>query len=286
MIGLRFHITSPMKLDLGYTGRPLRSWFLKTVQDFDPELSSEMHAQQTIRDFVVVPLPHDNHFKTHFNMGSEYTFGVRLLRKKRFVELLKHILNLNYLELRLHNHVMPIRAVDYSIDDPHELMNQWISSPNLDDASAVRIRMAFNTPVQLSKSDTDALCMFPLPEKVFPSILRIWQDLGYTGFRSIEEYVEWVLQNVYVARHKTKTVPIRMGPHLTVIGFVGKVEYLVHNTESIPAKMTVGLSKYSELCNLGKHRTAGLGSISTQVFLEEESGAQSQLHFVEPAYQQ
>jgi CRISPR-associated endoribonuclease Cas6 len=284
MIGIQFEVESSITRVFDYTGRPLRSWFLRTIQKHDPMLSKKLHDSQSIRGFVVKPLPYARGFSTSLVEGQEYTFGLRLLRKERFIDFLRKLLDYDELHLKLHDYLLPIRMMKYTIDDLPELMNKWANPIPLDEVDSIRISMKFKTPTQLTNFGMDALCMFPLPEKVFPSLMKIWQDLGNAGFGSSGQYTDWVQSNVYVSKHDTKTVPIQLSSSLTAIGFVGTVEYLIQNTGSPSCRLTTGLAKFSQFSNIGKHRTAGLGNVDVKVYLEWSGGKTEEWAPCSPAY--
>jgi len=270
MISLRFHVTSPVTKNIGFSGPPLRAAFLDKIRDYHNEFSVEVHEGTGIRQYAIDPLPAQHGFDTLLEMGEQYTFGVNLLQSDMFRGFVKALMNKDELRFRIYENRLPVRRMDVTLCNPQNMMHEWVDSPAVLSAQKARISMYFETPTQLSHAKSNALCLFPMPEKVFPTLLKTWLSIDrVNSLYPVQEYREWVYSNIHVNRHDVRTRPLTLGPKLRIIGFTGRVDFVIKDMQTPMARMTVGLAKFSEFSNIGKHRTAGLGKVSARVLLKE-----------------
>jgi len=268
VISLRFHIVSPVTKDIGFSGPPLRASFLNKVREYHEDLSNEAHGGPGIRQYTIDPLPSQRGFNTLLERGKEYTFGVNLFQSDKFRGFVRSLMDQDELQFRVYENRLPVRRMDILMCNIQTMMHEWVDAPEVLEARRARITMRFETPTQLAHTKSDALCLFPMPEKVFPSLLKIWASIGrVNSLYPVQAYREWVRSDLLVSRHDVRTRPLKLGPRLRVVGFTGRVDFVVNDMQTPMARMTVGLAKFAESCGVGKHRTAGLGKVTSTVML-------------------
>ncbi len=271
MITLRFHLTSPFSGTMGFTGVPLRAAFLNLLQQYDSQLSGQVHGKVGVRSYSLDPFPFSAGFRTDFDEGKEYEFGVNLFSSEKYNSLIRSLAMVPKEEVRIHHHYFPLKRVDFTTHQPSMLMDQWIEKDCLEGLRQIGIRMRFLTPTQLSQFGSDMAFLLPTPEKVFSGLLRVWNTADRASkVYHISDYRKWVERNIYISNHRIRTIPVPLGRGRAVVGFVGSVDYVVQNLDSPFGHLSVGLSRFAEMSNVGKNRTAGLGKVS--VLLETEKG--------------
>lgn len=101
----------------------------------------------------------------------------------------------------------------------------------------------------------------PLPQNVFHSYLRRWNDFSN---KPIEQniFLEWVDENVIIHCHQLTSVKVTGGKKGTVTGFTGAVEYgLTQAASAQPefVQLFKALSQLAPYCGTGHKTTFGLG---------------------------
>jgi CRISPR/Cas system endoribonuclease Cas6 (RAMP superfamily) len=266
MISLRFHLESPFSGEMSFTGIPLRAAFLDLLRNYDKSLSHKVHNSNHIRTYSLDPFPFSNNFQTFFKEGDEISFGINLFATNKVEELLRNIAINPENQLRIHHHQFPIQRIDFTRYHPSSLMESWINKVKDNSNNHNCVLIKFRTPTQLSKYGCNQACLFPTPEKVFATVLRVWNIVDQaTKLEIVSEYRTWVERNVFVSYHDIHTVKIPLGRKRVLVGFIGNVMYNIDNSSDILASLTIGLSKFAELSNIGKNRTAGLGKVSVKI---------------------
>ncbi|MGV9170826.1 MAG: CRISPR system precrRNA processing endoribonuclease RAMP protein Cas6 [Promethearchaeia archaeon] len=266
MISLRFHLISPFSGEMNYTGIPLRAAFLNLLKEFDEELSSQVHGSKNLRAYSLDPLPLDSCFRTEFDEGEEYTFGIHIFNSERFADLIKHVAVRGTDKIRLHHHYFPVKRIDFKRRHTGKMMEDIASAFDTEDAKSLQITMNFTTPTQLSQYGSDRAYLLPAPDKIFSSLLRVWNSADdAASLENISKYRDWITENVYISGHRLRTVKVSLGRGRFVIGFVGKIHFRFEESYEPFVKLTLALAKFAEFSNLGKNRTAGLGKVSVGI---------------------
>lgn len=244
----------------------LRAAFLNLLRGYDHELSGQVHESNSVRSYSLDPFPCDSRFQTYLDEGEECTFGVNLFDAGPFEDIIRHIALCPKPELRVYHHCFSIRKIDFSRHRPASLMERWTAGLDSESKTPIRVRMRFITPAQLSQFGSDRAFLLPSPEKVFTGLLRVWNTVGdATTLERTGGYHDWVRENVYVSGHDLRTVKVSLGRQRKVIGFVGNIIYNIEPSNSPLLALTVGLSRFAEICNVGKNRTAGFGKVAVEV---------------------
>ncbi len=258
-------MTSPTTERMSFSGVPLRAAFLNLLKQYDEELSDRVHSSESIRTYSLIPFPFNSEFETELEEGKEYSFSVNLFDADALTETVMRIAMGPTPELRVHQHIFPVRRIDFRSSVPDEMMVEWTGEVE-GLHGTLGVAFQFLTPTQLAQYGMDEAYLLPVPEKVFPAILRVWNSVAKaTRVEHVSDYYEWVTKNVYVAGHRLRTVKIPLGRRRTVVGFVGRVYYRVKDVESPLGRLTIGLARFAELCNVGKNRTAGLGRVRVRL---------------------
>ena len=266
MIELQFDVVSPFTGELGFTGTPLRAAFLSLLKGCSDQLSTEVHDERAVRTYALQPFAHDKEFRTVFEEGREYSFRVNLLDSDRYQDALRRFALTSRRSIRIHHEVFPLRRIDFISYDAGKTMETWIDEFKESFHDTIRIVMTFLTPTQLSAYGSDFACLLPQPERVFPSLLRVWNEIERaTAIEHVSEYRNWVESKVHVSAHRLHTAEVPLGRTRKVVGFLGRVVYTISDAQSPLGYLTAGLAKFALLSNVGKSRTAGFGHVDVRI---------------------
>ncbi|MCF2138273.1 MAG: CRISPR system precrRNA processing endoribonuclease RAMP protein Cas6 [Candidatus Thorarchaeota archaeon] len=266
MISLQFYLQSPFTGSLDFTGTALRGAFLNMLKSDDPELSKTLHDSHETRIYSLVPFPTDTRFQTLFNEGETYNFAVHVLDAGSLRTGIRNLIIRPPKTIRLHHYQFPVSRIDYTQLDFEALMAEWTDEFRSTLCTPYKIVMRFLTPTHLSHYGSDFSTLFPQPERVFPSLLRVWNNIDRLPLiERVSEYRDWVEQKVSISRYNLRTTEIRMGTRRKIIGFIGETVYSIHDNDSPFAALTASLSRFAELSNVGKNRTAGFGRVEVRL---------------------
>lgn len=258
MIQLCFHLLSHDDARIAFSGIALRAAFLEMVRNQNEPLGAWFHSGEGTRPYSILPLEFDRRFGTTLEAGEEYSFEVVLFDTTGFNEVIRDLVISERTPMRLYKYEMPVLRVEIKQADPTIQMQEWIQEA----ADTTEIHMSFLTPTQLSHFGTDRAYLFPAPDKIFSSLMRIWNTMENDyRLEHIGEYRTWVERNVYVSRHRIRTHKLGFGQKRSLLGFIGDVTYSLEGRGGEMAGLTKGLARFAELCNIGKNRTAGLGLV-------------------------
>ncbi len=270
MISLEIHVRSLFTGELEFTGVALRAAFLSLLKQSDPELSKKLHDASSVQAYAIHPFDFGTCFKTQFVQGEEYSFTVHILDTEESGHSVRGIIMNRDALLDVYHQKMMVTQIDITRRSPDGLMSQWIKEEVNQDI--VRLPFMFKTPTQLSQYGSDCACLLPVPERVFPALLRIWNTVsGATRVERVTDYRDWVEQNVSVSRHRIRTTELELGRKRSFVGFIGEVVYNVRNAQEPFGRLTAGLAHFAELSNIGKNRTAGFGMVRLLTRTENRS---------------
>ncbi|MBD3158837.1 MAG: CRISPR system precrRNA processing endoribonuclease RAMP protein Cas6 [Candidatus Lokiarchaeota archaeon] len=273
MYQLEFTVSSLHSREIRFSGGALRAAFLGLVSDIAPALGKDMHDGNDIRTYAIDPFRFNSDFHTSLDVDEDYKFGVNLLHKTRYKPLVREMIGLENSEIEVFGKRMPVLQIDFKMHHPLQMMHNWTGDNRIKNAPKALITMRFRTPTQLAHLGSEALYLYPDPEKIFPSLLKIWAEVGGKAIPvSTGEYRDWVRTQVYTSRHRIQTYPVKISSTILAIGFIGRVDYTIDNPADPLARLTIGLAQLAELSNIGKHRTAGLGKVNTTVKIDDGNG--------------
>ncbi len=269
LISLQFHLQSPFTGSLEFSGTALRGAFLDMLRSRSPELSTSLHDSHETRIYSLVPFPTGPRFQTLFTQGESYEFAVNILDVDTLRPAIREMILHPPESVRLHHYQFPISRIDYFQNDLRTLMDAWTKEFEKTLHRPYKISMRFVTPTHLSQYGSDFSSLFPQPVRIFPGLLRVWNNVErLPKVERVSPYRDWVEQEVSVSRYQLRTTEIRMGPKRRIIGFVGETVYTIHDADSSMTALTACLARFAELSNVGKNRTAGFGRVQVRLGLD------------------
>ncbi len=268
MISLRFHITSPFTGYLGFTGVPLRAAFLNIMREYSNDLSAMNHDGGMIRAYSLDPIPFERDYRTFFEEGEDYSFGVNLFDASILEEMLRSVALNPKPYIRLHHYYFPLKRVDFIDKSASQLVVDW-TAEELETMDSIVISFRFITPTQLSQFGSDKAYLLPTPEKVFSGLARVWNTIDkVTKLERIGQYYDWLVENVIITSHRIRTISLPLSRNRNIVGFVGVVHYRLLDIQNPFARLTTNLARFAEIANVGKNRSAGFGKVHSRVKVE------------------
>ncbi|MEG4208232.1 CRISPR-associated endoribonuclease Cas6, partial [Microcoleus sp. Pol7_A1] len=130
------------------------------------------------------------------------------------------------------------------------------------------IKLSFVTPTSFrSKGHHFPL---PVPENVFHSYLRRWNNFSGVNFDQAE-FLNWIDENAIISRHKLESQKVAAGKKGMVTGFTGAVEFglgrSAHNRPDF-VQLFYALGRLAPYCGTGHKTTFGLGQTRSQWLTE------------------
>ncbi|UNU24507.1 CRISPR-associated endoribonuclease Cas6 [Microcoleus vaginatus] len=266
LVGLVFELT-PRAASYLYAQYAigLHAWFLGQVQQTDPDLSQLLHDEQSEKAFTISGLEGDL-----LPGGKEFQLlGDRIYRwyvtglSKRVVQWLSQWLQNLPQEIELRNAPLLIRSWDIAFA-PTTYQQLLTAEPPL----SPTIKLSFVTPTSFrSKGHHFPL---PVPENVFHSYLRRWNNFSGADFDQAE-FLNWIDENVIISRHKLESQKVAAGKKGMVTGFTGAVEFglgrSAHNRPNF-VQLFYALGRLAPYCGTGHKTTFGLGQTRAQWLTE------------------
>lgn len=238
-----------------YTGYVSRGLLLHILGRVDPGLASSLHEADKPKPYSVTPL----RFKVKEKLKEGYLadpsypcrVSFRFLRDgllERFMKYFQGRGEVLIFEEPFQVASMRLRSTGY-----REL---WESS----DEAVEAFRLYFRTPTYLATSGTEYHYLFPDHQRIFPNLLRIWNQFSDDkrfAKEELQEYKGWLLENMAVSQHSLRT-RIAYMREKKATGFTGWTTYEMKAKDKW-SKVTVTLARYAEYSNIGGNRTGGFG---------------------------
>jgi len=262
LVGLVFELTPRAASSLyAQYAIGLHAWFLYQIQETDPDLSQLLHDDQSEKAFTISGLEGDLAAS-----GKEFQLvGDRIYRwyvtglSKRVVQWLSQWLQNLPEEIDLRNAPLLIRSWKIAFA-PTTYQQLLIAEPAL----SRNVKLSFVTPTSFrSKGYHFPL---PVPENVFHSYLRRWNNFSGVNFDQAE-FMNWIDENVIISRHKLESHKVAAGKKGMVTGFTGAVEFAIGRSgQNRPdfVQLFYALGRLAPYCGTGHKTTFGLGQTRTQ----------------------
>jgi CRISPR-associated endoribonuclease Cas6 len=243
----------------------LHAWFLGQVHQTDPDLSKLLHDEQSEKAFTISGLEGDL-----LPGGKEFQLlGDRIYRwyvtglSKPVVQWLSQWLQNLPEEIDLRNAPLLIRSWDIAFA-PTTYQQLLTAEPPF----SPTIKLSFVTPTSFrSKGHHFPL---PVPENVFHSYLRRWNNFSGVNFDQAE-FLNWIDENAIISRHKLESQKVAAGKKGMVTGFTGAVEFglgrSAHNRPDF-VQLFYALGRLAPYCGTGHKTTFGLGQTRSQWLTE------------------
>lgn len=244
----------------------LHAWLLGQIQQTDPDLSQLLHDEQPEKAFTISGLEGDL-----LASGKDYKLACdRIYRwyitglSLRVVQWLSQWLQNLPEQIDLRNAPLLIRSWDIAF--PPTTYQQLLTAENPGKST---IKLSFTTPTSFrSKGHHFPL---PVPEKVFHSYLRRWNNFSGINVDQ-DEFLNWIEENVIIIRHKLESKKVAAGKKGMVTGFTGAVEFgLGRSAQHRPdfVQLFYALGRLAPYCGTGHKTTFGLGQTRTQWLIDE-----------------
>lgn len=121
------------------------------------------------------------------------------------------------------------------------------------------VQLEFLSPTSFRVNDMDD--PLPFPRRVFQSYVTKWNAFSGMAMEPLDTFLEWVEQNVAVARLDVQTEVLRFEKHVQ-IGCIGQVQYRVAKRVAGDAQLIHWsniLASYAMFCGTGRKTTQGMG---------------------------
>jgi CRISPR-associated endoribonuclease Cas6 len=266
LVGLVFELT-PRTASYLYAQYAigLHAWFLHQIQETDPDLSQLLHDSQSEKAFTISGLEGDL-----LPAGKEFQLlDDRIYRwyvtglSQQVVQWLNEWLQNLPQEIDLRNAPLLIRS--WEIAFPPTTYQQLLTAEH---PLSRNIKLSFVTPTSFrSKGHHFPL---PVPENVFHSYLRRWNNFSGINFDQAE-FVTWIDENVIISRHKLESQKVAAGKKGMVTGFTGAVEFALGRSATLRpdfVQLFYALGRLAPYCGTGHKTTFGLGQTRSQWLTE------------------
>ena len=208
-------------------GNQVQALFLELVRQVDPELSNALHADTHSKPFTVAALPSTSPGRRAYDRTLD--LRVALLRADLFAPFTHALLQqTSYPALRLGQTALALNDVCGTPGG-----HTWAGYRSYAELVAVSapcpgVTLEFATPTVFSQATLGdgrkRLGLLPVPETVFGSIARRWNELAPASLRIDEQLVQAACADTLISRYVLETQQINLGKGPQK-GFVGHCSY-------------------------------------------------------------
>lgn len=232
----------------------LHAWFLDQVRTFNPELSAQLHDDESKKPFTISGLEGKiNNAQGNLQIYSNQTYHWTVTAfSPTVIQWLAHWLQNLPPNIELRYAPLQIQSVKYSLK-PTTYAQLFQTKPN------PKITLSFVTPTSFRRKGHHF--PLPLPVNVFHSYLRRWNDFSKIPFDD-EAFLAWIDESVVINRHQLESVKVAAGKKGSVTSFLGAIEYSLTNNaqkQSQFAQLFTTLGQFAPYCGTGHKTTFGLG---------------------------
>lgn len=255
LVGLVFELeaTTTSSLYSQYT-IGLHAWFLDQVRQIDPDLSAYLHDGESEKPFNISALegqllPSGKQLKLEAN--QIYHWHINALSQKVAL-FLKHWLTNLPKTINLRDTILQIKQVN--IAHPPTTYAQLLQS-----SPQSIVNLSFVSPTSFRRKGHHF--PLPVPENLFHSYLRRWNDFSSTTVEQ-KTFLEWIDESVIIHQHRLESVKVAAGKRGSVTGFTGSMSFGLSRTALANTEFTqlfYALVKLAPYCGTGHKTTFGLG---------------------------
>ncbi|KAM3112687.1 CRISPR-associated endoribonuclease Cas6 [Phormidesmis sp. 146-33] len=196
----------------------LHAWFLDQVRSMNPDLSAYLHDGQSEKAFTISGLEGSRVGRSiQFEAEQLYAWTVTGLNHE-VCEWMQQWLVKPPTEIKLRGEVF--RIVRWEIGLPamtYEAVWEQAGEGRQDD-----LNLTFLSATSFRKRQNHL--PLPMPENVFHSYLRRWNDFASITVEQ-EDFLNWVNECVVILRHEVRSLKVQAGKQGSVTGFVGRVQF-------------------------------------------------------------
>lgn len=196
----------------------LHAWFLDQVRSMNPDLSAYLHDGQSEKAFTISGLEGSRVGRSiQFEAEQIYAWTVTGLNHE-VCEWMQQWLVKPPTEIKLRGEVF--RIVQWEIGLPattYEAVWKQVGEGRQNDLS-----LTFLSATSFRKRQNHL--PLPMPENVFHSYLRRWNDFASITVGQ-DDFLKWVNECVVILRHELRSLKVQAGKQGSVTGFVGRVQF-------------------------------------------------------------
>lgn len=248
----------------------LHSWFLNQVRLTNPELSAYLHDGQSEKAFSLSSItgnlqPQNRSFT--FSTTEQYQWSIAALTQS-VCKWMQNWLRKPPQTIKLRSGTFIIQSWQISLPaTTYETI--WGEAEN---PSQTELSLTFTTPTSFRKRSNHM--PLPIPENIFQSYLRRWNDFAHLEFE-LEEFREWINDCVVILRHDIRSQKTQAGKQGSVTGFVGSVQFgLTPKAKNEPeyVQLIHSLIACAPYFGTGHKVTFGLGQTQAGWFVDRAIG--------------
>lgn len=239
-----------------YPAQKIHSLFLRLIKKSDEQMSKQLHDEQKGKSFTVSSfLGKELDKPIRIEKNSSYFIRLTVLDEEVFDTMIASLLEKNTLKesIRVGNVEYKILEIFFDKEQSkwadhtseQELFNQQYAS-NL-------VKLRFYTPTLFKVGDQH--CKYPVPEKVFTSLLRKFNK--YSKYK-IDQQIEEKFKEITVIEKKTQSRRVTLRDFY-LEGFIGDVTFKIPEQDEQLIKTANILADFAFYAGVGYKTTMGLG---------------------------
>lgn len=262
LIGLQIDLqpTRDSTLPSNYTYW-LHAWFLDQIRQIDPDLSAELHDNQTDKAFTLsgflgdsksIDSPKETLRERTIQFFAHNTYHCQITAlNKPLCNALKNWQIPKTIKLR--DITFQIRHWQISLP-PTTYTALWNKASTDNELS-----LHFLSPTAFHKNGNHM--PLPIPENLFHSYLRRWNSFARRQFDP-DEFLSWVREGVVLLRHNIRSTKAQPGKQGSVTGFTGTIQLGITNKalrDPLYSQLAHALIAAAPYFGTGHKVTLGLG---------------------------
>jgi CRISPR-associated endoribonuclease Cas6 len=262
LIGLQIDLqpTQDSTLPSNYTYW-LHAWFLDQIRQIDPDLSAELHNNQTDKAFTLsgflgqsksIDSPKETLRERTIQFFAHQTYHCQITAlNKPLCNALKKWQIPKTIKLR--DSTFQVRHWQISLP-PTTYTALWNKASVEDELS-----LHFLSPTAFHKNGNHM--PLPIPENLLHSYLRRWNSFARRQFEP-DEFSPWVRESIVLLRHNIRSTKAQPGKQGSVTGFTGTIQLGITNKalqNSLYSQLTHALIAAAPYFGTGHKVTFGLG---------------------------
>lgn len=239
-------------------GNRIQALFLDLVREVEPDLSAQLHADAVGKPYTIAMLPADGHRRTTLDLR------VTLLHADLFAPFSRALLQQTsqHATMRLGQTTLLLTDV-LGTPGSHPWAGYDCAADLADVVQPQRdVTLCFVTPTAFTQGSTGKgnrkrIGVLPLPETVFGSLARRWNEVVPEPLRVDLAQVKAASSETLVSRYRLETETTDVAPGVQ-LGFVGQCSYQFPDQPD-QARLLTLLADAAFYLGVGAKTTRGMG---------------------------